>query len=64
MKKYIGVLTLLNCIGLLFVSLNILFEFISFENKKVNPILGVLFSLSMIFLSFKLNLTKKQKLNE
>ncbi len=64
MKKYIGVLTLLNCIGLLFVSLNILFEFISFENKKVNPILGALFSLSMIFLSFKLNLTKKQKLNE
>ncbi len=60
MKKHTFLL-LLNCLGLLFVSLNILFDFISFDNKITNPILGVIFSLSMIFLSFKLNLIKIKK---
>ncbi len=62
MKKY-SFLLLLNSVGLLFFGLNILFDFIVLEGKITNPIMGVILSLTMIVLSFKLNVNKK-KLNE
>ena len=40
---------IIQSLGLIFFGLNILFEFIKFENPKINPIIIVVICVSMIF---------------